>query len=68
MLTGTFAQVNVQFSEIFELFLEIDCAEGGLGRIKGNHLIMFFKVKQSSHYIAHIVAQRFFDRCFSLHG
>ena len=23
MLTGTFAQVNVQFSEIFELFLEI---------------------------------------------
>ena len=41
MLTGTFAQVNVQFSEIFELFLEIDCAEGGLGRIKGNDLIMF---------------------------
>ena len=25
-----------------------------------------FKVKQSSHYIAYIVTQRFFDRCFSL--
>ena len=39
MLTGTFAQVNVQFSEIFELFLEIDCAEDVLGRIKGNDFI-----------------------------
>ena len=52
MLTGTFAQVNVQFSEIFELFLEINYAEDVLGQIKGNHLILFFKVKQSSHYIA----------------
>ena len=44
MLTGTFAQVNVQFSEIFELFLEINYAEDVLGRIKGNDLIMFFNI------------------------
>ena len=29
MLTGTFAQVNVQFSEIFELFLEIVTVHAG---------------------------------------
>ena len=27
---------------------------------------IMFKIKQSSHYIAYIVTQRFFDRCFSL--